>query len=299
MSDSLKPSRRTVLVTHRSCLDGTGSALMFLWAGGLRSNVMFRNPSGLVLDRSELPDEAEEVWYVDCCPTDLLNPAAGLPFRVFDHHVSNARLHTGDARCTFDMSRSGTSLLAAMLGWNPDEESPLTNLVHAFEDYDLARFENQAGMRLADIASTYEQEQLLNVFSCRTPLRILQDGELSARADGARSVRELYCEQASRAAPDFRWTFIEPIGSLHVALAAMPRDWKNQTACLILDTRPAVDLVVVIDAMGSNVSFRSRPGGPDCSVIAGLYGGGGHATAAAFKCGTHRDPLELMKGLLK
>lgn len=295
----LKPTARTVIVTHKSCLDGTGSALMFLWAGGLRTNVMFRNPSGLILDRAELPDDAEEVWYADCCPSDLRDPAGGLPFRVFDHHVSNVRLHAGDSRCTFDMSRSGTSLLAATLGWDPNEESPMRNLVHAFEDYDLGRFENQAGMRLADIASTYEQEQLLNVLSCRSPLAILQDGELSARADGAKSVRELYCEQASRAAIDFHWTFIEPIGPLRVALAVMPRDWKNQAARLILDTRPLVDLVVIVDAMGSNVSFRSRPGGPDCSVIAGLYGGGGHAAAAAFKCNPHRDPLELMKGLLQ
>ena len=42
-------------------------------------------------------------------------------------------------------------------------------------------------------------------------------------------------------------------------------------------------MAVIVDLTGGMVSLRSRRPGPDCSVIAALYGGGGHAGAAAFR----------------
>ena len=277
----LKPSDTTCLVTHRSCLDGTGAALMFLWAGGRRENILFRNPSGLLLSHRELPENVEEVWYADCCPSDLTNPADGLPFRVFDHHVSNARKHSSDPRCLFDMNRSGTSIMADVLGLDR-ATGTMRVLVEALEDYDLGRFDNEAGVRLADIASTYSQEDLLHLLASKHPMDILRDEVLSSRAAGASAVRQLYCVQAaeSRRVSPMKFPHLED--EVVLGIAALPRDWKNEAAQLILKD-PMIEVAVILDVMGQMVSLRSRAGGPDCSLIAGLYGGGGHARAAGFK----------------
>lgn len=278
----LKPTLTTCLVTHRSCLDGSGAALMFLWGGGRRENILFRNPSALILDRNIIPEDTSEVWYADCCPADLTDPAAGLPFRVFDHHISNARKHGGDPRCLFDMKRSGTSIMADVLGLPRLEGTSFDRLIVALEDYDLGRFGNVAGVRLADIASTYSQEELVTLLCSRTAMNILTDRELSSRAGGASAIRNLYCAQAAEARRVSPMKFPHLEDDVVLGIAALPRDWKNEAAQLILKDR-LIDVAVILDVMGQMVSLRSRDDGPDCSLIAGLYGGGGHARAAGFK----------------
>lgn len=271
---------KTMLVTHRSCLDGTGSALMYVWAGGDPSRVLFRNPSGLQLSLDDVPAGVEEVWYADCCPQDLTDPAAGRPFRVFDHHVSSQRVHGSDPRCDFDMEECGTSLLAkrfSLVGLGRAEDE----FIAAMRDYDLGRFDNPAGLRLADLASTFTQEQMLSVMIEREAEGLMYDRDLTARAAGAASIRQLYCDQAARSA---HVETVELGGEpVRTAFAACPRDWKNDAAMRILDSRSDADLVVIFDVMGGMVSLRSRDGGPDCSRLAGLFGGGGHRRAAGFK----------------
>jgi len=272
---------RTLLVTHRGCLDGTGSALMYLWAGGSRDLVLFRNPSGLQLSGDDVPGPVEEVWYVDCCPQDLSDPAAGRPFWVFDHHVSSQRVHGRDPRCEFDMGECGTSLMANRLALrNLDDDTEA--FIGGMRDYDLGRFENPVGRRLADLAATYTQEQFLDVL-LEHEAGIINDPAMAARAAGAEAVRSVYAERAARAAVQSEIWLPEPTGRIVAAAAACPQDWKNDTANRILDTRPLVDVAVILDLMGGMVSLRSRPNGIDCSVIAGLYGGGGHAKAAGFR----------------
>jgi hypothetical protein len=160
-----KPTEKTALVTHKGCLDGTGSALMFITAGGRRENVIFKAPSTALLT----PEEAapfDEVWFADLCPPSLEDPAGGRPFHVFDHHVSNQRKFGNDPRCTFDMKKSGTSLMAEVLGLDcPADELPgaFDGLIEALEAYDLGKFDHVGGVRLADIASSYTQEEMLDL----------------------------------------------------------------------------------------------------------------------------------------
>jgi oligoribonuclease NrnB/cAMP/cGMP phosphodiesterase (DHH superfamily) len=273
---------------------------MFIWAGGEPSNVIFRAPNDCVLQLGDLPLGTEEVWYADCCPHDLTDPCGGLPFRVFDHHVSNARKFDGDSRCTFDMDRSGTSLMAHVLGideWDDfgAQYRTTSELISAFEDYDLGRFESKPGMRLADIAASYSQADLLGMFVSMDPDDILGDRRLSSRAEAMAASREIYSTRAAASAliTDF------PMGErvLKVGVAVSPVDWKNETALKILER--GVDLVLIIDAVSGMASLRSRDSGPDCSMIAGLYGGGGHARAAGFKLSTHQLLRNLFEGVFE
>lgn len=294
----MRPERSTALVTHRGCLDGTGSALMFLWAGGRRDRILFKNPSMLVLPPEEVPSDVDEVWYADCCPPTMNEPAAGRPFRVFDHHVSNERQFGSDPRCTFDMGKSGSSLMASVLGQVDDSDSfemeGRRDLIRALESYDLGRFDYEPGQRLADIAATYSQEQMLDLMFELGPHGVLHDRDLTCRAEAMASVRNLYADSASKAAHYSNISFSAPIdATLRVGVAASPVYWKNEVSERILDSGKA-DLAVVIDVTGGMVSLRSRSTGPDCSIIAGLYGGGGHARAAGFKIKKGGYALELL-----
>jgi len=160
----------------------------------------------------------------------------------------------------------------------------------AMQDYDLGHFENPEGVFLADVASTFTQEEFLDALNGRVTLctlnGVLDFPDFKQRAEAAASIRRIYCEQAAASA------VIESVrigehgsdyATVRIAIAAVPRDWKNDAAQRMLEMNPDVDLAVILDVMGGMVSLRSRVGGPDCSRVAGLYGGGGHARAAGFK----------------
>ena len=292
-----KPTERTLLATHRGCLDGTGSALMFIWAGGLRRNVIFRNPGQCSLTAAELASfDVDEVWFADLCPASLEDPAGGLPFHVFDHHLSNVQRHGDDPRCTFDMTKSGTSLLARELNViRPADPFPryglamelnVQELIDALEAYDLGRFDNREGQRLADAAGTYTQDEMLDILILNGPDTMFHR-DIVSRAEAMASVRKIYAEQAARNARIEEWDAVD-VGSLdctpvRVAVAVSPVYWKNAVAMGMLARPEAPQVAVIIDPTTQMVSLRSLPGGPDCSVMAGLYGGGGHARAAGFK----------------
>lgn len=272
-----KPTAGTGLVTHRGCLDGTGSALMFILAGGRRENILFRNPSQCNLS----PEEAapfDEVWFADVCPPTMDEPAGGKPFHVFDHHLSNMKKFADDERCTFSMTHSGTSLLARELDVKDGPSfygTPLTDLISALEAYDLGRFDEPLGVRMADAASSYTQDEMLDQLVLNGADALYDQGIIS-RAEALSSVRGLYSEQAAKYALGIT------LDGIRVGVAVSPVYWKNDTARRML-TDGGYAMAMIIDPTTQMVSLRSLEGGPDCSMIAARYGGGGHAQAAGFK----------------
>mgnify|MGYP001589285825 CR=1 FL=1 len=267
---------------------------MFVMAGGRRDRIIFKNPSGLILEPGDLASDVEEVWYADCCPPDLLDPCQGRPFKVFDHHVSNERKFGTDPRCRFDMKQSGTSLMSEVLGVNRDDSGAYfgggtTRLIRALEAYDLGRFSEPDGVWLADLATTLTQEEMLDAL-LKTGAWLFDDQSMQGRVAGAQAVRQLYAENAAKYAR--RSELANGNGYITLAVAVSPVYWKNDVATHIL-LDPRVQMAVVIDPTGGMVSLRSREDGPDCSIIAAGYGGGGHARAAGFKIDTQK-----MLGLL-
>jgi len=266
-------------VTHKGCLDGTGSALVFWWAGGKTENILFRNPSTCALSPIEAAPY-DEIWYADVCPSGD-DPGGGKPFHVFDHHVSNQKKHPDDERYTFDLSKSGTSLLAYELGFELNGFNKWEQrLVEALEAYDLGRFDHVEGQMLADVAATYTQEDLLWLLQKFGP-DFLDDKEMKSRAEALAAVRNLYAANAAKYCrrEDF---FFQGI-CVTLGIATSPVYWKNAVAQEILRMPDAPQVAVIFDPTSQMVSLRSLRGGPDCSMIAGLYGGGGHAQAAGFK----------------
>ncbi len=289
----LVPTSKTALVTHKGCLDGTGAALVFIWAGGNPANILFRNPTGCGLSAAEAAPY-DEVWFADLCPPDLTNPAGGKPWLVFDHHVSNVRKFYDHTSCVFDVKLCGTSLLARELGVTPagliTADAEDRSLIAAIEAYDLGDFTNDRGVLLADLASTFSQEEMLSILR-RYGGDIFSEQNMMARADGAAASRALYATAAAKGAHITSvWSPSDDTEVL-VGVAVSPIYWKNSVAQAILHhgkyrwggVETDAHVALIIDPTTQMASLRSLVGGPDCSMIAATYNGGGHAQAAGFK----------------
>ena len=285
----LKPTDKTVLVSHKGCLDGTGSAWMFLEAGGRIERIIFRNPSMLVFSPGELPADADEVWYADCCPPDLTDPTCGIPFRVFDHHMTNQAKFKDDPRCTFVMERSGTSLMSQVLGVSRDSEgnyltTGMSSLIQALEAYDLGNFDNEIGMYLSDLAASYSQQEMLSLLFIKNS-HVLYDAVLLARVEAARAIRDQYAAGAGARAHYFEFKppgWGNASGTVNAGVISSPVYWKNAVAEEILKK---AEVAIIIDPVGGMVSLRSHT--IDVSAIAVAMGGGGHKRAAGFKLNLH------------
>lgn len=277
----LTPADGTILVTHKNCLDGTGCALVFLLAGGKRESILFRSPSDCSLELKDLPSGTTEIWFADCCPRYLTGVTCGLPFKVFDHHVSNERRHGNSfIDIHFDSTKCGTTLLSSYM------KKPLIKrwidadrVLNAIEAYDLGRFDERDGINLADLASTTTQDAMLSLLLCDTD--ILSDDFIMARAFGAGEARKIYAQHAAENARYIQWENTHK-QYIRLGVAVSPLHYKNSTAQSILNSDKA-DVAVIIDITNQMASLRSLPGGPDCSEIASLYGGGGHERAAGFR----------------
>lgn len=290
-----KPTARTALVTHRGCLDGTGCALVFIWAGGKRENIFFKPPSDCRLT----PEEAapfDEVWFADVCPQHLNDCAGGKPWLVFDHHLSNMQKFEKNPLCRFSMTHSGTSLLADELDvygycqwgsqnlelgrWVTDYE----RLVRALEAYDLGRFDYHEGQYLADLAGTLSQEQMLEILET-IGVRVFVDTSYRSAVETAQRTRQAFAKKAAETAlyTEFKppgWGYAS--GTCDAAIAVSPEPWKNAVAEELLKK---AELAIILDVSTWQVSFRSKT--LDVSSMAKVHGGGGHKRAAGFKIPSH------------
>ncbi len=268
-------------------------------AGGLAKNVHYVTPQEAFLTADECVN-VDEVWFADVCPDlNSRNICCGLPFRVFDHHISNVRKWSVDTRhdLHFDTTKCGTTILTQYL---IDEAKAFQldiggRLLTAIEDYDLWRKveEGDDGPFLADLAAVNEQfwlaEMLANQWS-----DVFFDPHCRAQSNAVATIRRLNSQQIAAASHVISLHSPADGESVLGGFAVAPTAWKNSVADLILkreDYRYGgvdtdVHVAVVLDPMVGTVSLRSRDGGPDCSKIAEAYGGGGHVRAAGFHVST-------------
>lgn len=269
---------------------------MFVWTGGKRENIIFKPPHDCALTPEEA-DPFDEVWFVDLCPKDLTDPAGGKTFWVCDHHATNVKKFGDDDRCTFSMVHSGTSLLARETGyidekWLEEDLSPdhdrwihdRVMIIKALEAYDLGRFDEWRGQRMADAAGSMSQETLLVWLLTHGPT-VLYEPEIVYRATAMASARNIYAQRAAESALylEFKppcWGVAS--GTVDAGVAISPEPWKNAVAEEILRR---AELAIIVDSTTWQLSFRSKT--LDVSSMAQVFGGGGHKRAAGFKIGSH------------
>ena len=197
-----------------------------------------------------------------------------------------------DIYCLFDMDRSGAGITWDF--FNPGQPRPA--LVNHVEDRDLWRFklpgtrEIQANLfsypydfdKWSEIAMHLEDED--------AHLRFAQDGTAIERKH-FKDIAELLTVVTRPM--KFRVSERTDVSHVIVPIANLPYTMVSDAGERLIEC----DLRGHPDAMmrhpfagcyydgphGRNFSLRSREGGMDVSIIAKLYGGGGHAQAAGFR----------------
>lgn len=263
---------KPIVIYHAQCTDGFTAAWCFHHAFP-GTHEFFPASYG-----QEPPDvTGREVYIVDFSYPrqkllDMAEVSKGVI--VLDHHKSAeadlAALEHPRLRVYFDMQRSGAGMAWDFLFAN----SPRPRFLSFVEDRDLWRFkfaETKASHALlGSVPRTFEMWDQIMLGS---PIE-----QANALAQGAALVRmtEKQVEDAVRSS--LRRL---KIGGIDVPAANVPGFFASDAGHIMDEGEPFA--ATYFDTSERRCfSLRSRPEGVDVSLIAKLYGGGGHKNAAGF-----------------
>lgn len=276
---------RTLLVTHRGCMDGSGCAIMFLRAGGDISSMRYIAAGGadrwlreqrnldLLGDRS--------ILMVDVAPSspDAVEAIERRGnFTLLDHHRS-ADVLSGRPWATVDEAACGTELLRRHLGLDDDDSRCLAETI---DDFD--RWQNRLDFSedLADLHVFLGQRQFIERFVWPRAA----GGEFITDEEDklVRMIRRRKSEEMAMALAAAVRSPFQICGASDASAVVLVTDCPYTSHLLdqALRAHPEAQLAVQVAAGRRSVSLRSRPGGVDVSTVARRRGGGGHPTAAGF-----------------
>lgn len=296
---------RSILVTHKNCLDGAGCAIMFLRAGGLPENI--RYVSAGTLERFVKRDPAfvdstrfliiADLGLNDPKYSDHLEARGGLV--LIDHHRTS--LHMVGRRWAYvgcsDGGPSGgeacgTELLRRYLGQcgylGPTMYDAFV-LAAIIDDHDRWLRRDPNSDRLALLCTFVGQEDIVRRFVNRAMRNdVFSHPEFEMLEVLTRRRDEQIAEDIRRAhvVDDVRWP-----GHPDVRIAYVVTDNPNTSLLLhrLGELYPDVDATCQVMVGSAKVSMRGV-GGFDVAEFAARYGGGGHSAAAGHLFG--RDLIE-------
>lgn len=268
----------TVLITHKDCLDGSTAAAVFLFFGGKKENIIYSDLYNLSFEEYD-----KDVIYVDCCPKDLNSCKS--KFTVYDHHISNYRLHNEDVRCNFNIKNCGSlffyesvknDFLNLLINKSHTEIFNLNCLLAAVNDYDLGFFSNPTGKFLSRLSCLYNQNEFVDIL-----FSSLKDVVPFAKYFPYVDALNLFLSKMKNEILQSSLTFdcnIKNVGCVNAGFAYCQKYLVNDISIEILEK---CDIAFCIDMVAKSVSIRSKM--HDCSIIADYFGGGGHSGAAGCK----------------
>lgn len=264
---------KVALLYHFPCTDGFGASYVF-WKKFKDDLLLF--PIQPNADIPDIPDDVEQVFMADIA----LDREKTLELKrrhpsliVLDHHLSNKDVLEDLEFCHFDMNHSG-----AMLAWLhlfPDEDPPL--LIKLVEDRDIWKWEIADSHKLLLAIDSYEMsfgkwsflEQHLQTEAGYN--RLLAEGKAIER------FRRFLFNDITR------HVHKRNIGGVKIDCINMATFLKGDFASFMLDE---FDLEVAsayyFNGKKYTFSLRSKES-VNVAKIAEMYGGGGHAQAAAFQ----------------
>lgn len=271
----------TILMTHKNCFDGSGSAIVFLSAGGLRKNIYYV-PAGngvkaFVKKNMEMLMSAKQLLIADVAP-DLetmqkLNKIYDVT--VIDHHKTALELK-GVRNCHIDMSSCGTKLLYEFLfEVNLPVGIPqngLELLVYTINDRDMWINEGPMTDALFTLSNFLGQQdfitQITNSFSTNSYMVKSNQYDL---------IKRLQRKRNEKITNQLKHVKIRDYCGLKYGYLFLD-DYQSQTLHRVLEEH-GCDVAVGIKLSGGVVSIRTTSSA-DASLIAQAFGGGGHARAA-------------------
>lgn len=267
---------------HANCVDGFTAA----WAVWLKNRDWDFIPVQYGQEPPELPN-AETVAIVDFSyPPEILDAIAEDAdyVLVLDHHASAERdlatYQNDKVEVRFDMKRSG-----AMIAWEEFHAEPAPELVRYVQDRDIWVWElpeSKAVSAFIRLTShTFEAWNHLNT--------IFQDDNLFRGAIAAgKAILVHQDQQIKRIRSGAR---VVEVGGFYVP-SVNSSVYQSELGD-VMAVGHLFALVWYIAADGKvRHSLRSRAASPvDVSVVAKLYGGGGHPTAAGFVTSVEDSPV--------
>ena len=263
---TLEPSSVDLVIYHKGCTDGFGSAWSAWKLLGDRAEyhaAKYGEPAPDVKGKNVV---VLDFSYDNATTKKLIQEAKG--FLVIDHHKT-AMVELHDVSCThFDMTHSG-----AMLAWrffHPGKEPP--RLIKFIEDRDLWKWEIPYSK---EFSAAFDMVK----FSFEDFDKYLDDSAVDdAQEQGAyilaysKTVISKIAKKASS----------RKLGGKDVLVVNSPH-WMSEIGAALA---PKCDFAVIWyydhDARQVKISLRAHHDDSDVSEVAKRWGGGGHRKAAGF-----------------
>lgn len=268
--------KRTVVLYHANCTDGFTAAWAAFKKLGKRAEYI------PVFHQMPVPEglKGKEIYLLDFTyPKDVTDRliAANVRVTAIDHHAAMRDVTMSTQGGIFNNDHSGAAL--AWEFFNPGMPVPM--LVRIVEDWDLHRLALPETLPVFDWLDLFEFD-----FKVFTKLaRTLDTAAGLRRAVRQGSILQQYRETLVRSmvAND---AYEVQFGEYRV-LAVTTRIYHHEVGTALAENRP-FGVTWRVGRDGVYVSLRSE-GPVDVAVLAGQYGGSGHARAAGFTVPTVED----------
>lgn len=265
-----------VVLYHSPCLDGFTSAWAARRALGDTAEYI---PSGYAVDESPLDFTGKTVYFVDFSyKRDRMLEVAKVAKRivVLDHHKSAiedlAELYEQDViEGTFDLSRSGAGIV-----WDyffPNEPRP--TIINYVEDRDLWRFALPHSREINYSLFSYDYD-----FDRWDELAKIADENLDELIVEGAAIWRKHMKDVRELSKQAR---LMNIAGQIVPVVNVNYTYGSDAASILCEGQPFAGYYWIGENGDYNFGLRSSKDGADVSIIASLYGGGGHRTASGFR----------------
>lgn len=269
----MNKTNNKICIYHGNCPDGFAAA----WAvrHALGDDVLFykgqhqQPPPGV---------DGLEVILVDFSYKKLVLQSmlkTATSITILDHHISAEKdladlLVSGEVNGLFDMNKSG-----AMLAWQWfNKDKPAPKLIEHIQDRDLWQFKLEGTREITTALSSYPYD-----FDLWDKLMANKSDELrELRRDGLAIERKINNDIQQLIASGVRRMVI---GGYDVPVLNVSSTYVSDAGNLLSIGEPFA-ACYWDHPEGRSFSLRSSEEGIDVSVVAGLYGGGGHVHASGF-----------------
>lgn len=293
---------KTLLITHKGCPDGSGCAVVFIAAGGLRENVRYVNAGRGVGEffkkNVDYINGFDRIICADVAPDEKAAEKIEKEFdhvTVIDHH--RTALYLKDSEwCIIDMEKCGTFLLYDYLFGEFDQSKTVVGEAPMLKAalHNFAVLTNDRDMWLRQLRKSNEMSLLMDFLGQeRYVTRALVDYFAFPWASHERELIDILAEKKDR--------YVEEMAEKAHVFERDGKKWgyvfagshRSDVLNRILEVHD-VDVAVGIILEGTGfVSIRSGDSF-DSAAFAKQHGGGGH-----FKAAGHPIDNETLKEMLE
>ncbi len=270
--------RDSVLVTHKSCLDGSGCAIMFLRSGGkdvkfVAAGMLERFVKDDPLFQSDKFLIFADIGFNSSKYSDVLDKRGNCV--LIDHHKTSLHMD-GRYWANIDMDACGTELLRRYLKMDFATDKFFANVI---DDHDRWIGNIPEGHDLAMLMSFLGQQEFIERFRerCTSNFERMFDSEDLRLVAILKRRRDEFIDEAMKHVR----TRDVIICNRAFRIGYVITDDSNTSMLLmeLLKRRSDVQVAAQIMMGHEKVSLRSR-GDFDVSELAQRFGGGGHAAAS-------------------